>query len=425
MKLVSDSFDGTGYSNWKRSMRIALSARNKLGFIDGSIPKPDPTDPTFTSWCRCNDMVLSWILGALTRQIGRSVIYSTSAHQMWQELEERYGLTSGAQLFSLHRELNEVTQGNSNIADYFTKLKMLWDDIDALCLIPVCTCGCTCGAAGKLVTLHQNQRVLQFLMGLNDCYHIIRSSILMRSPLPPIGQVYNLLLQDETQREIQAPQSHFMAESASMNVNVNKPQFASANVYKPKAKMQCTYCKKPGHLVEKCYRLHGFPADFKFTKAKKVAAHAVSEETPDLDTSGSPETPVISADMYNQLLSLIKNNQASDNSPSMANFAGNLPILSTSVACLSDLNHAIWIIDSGANDHMCYNKSLFTTLETLTIPLHISLPNGNTVPIHFRGSVIISHNITLDNVLYVPTFTYNLLSVNKLAHQLDCTVSFL
>lgn len=49
MKLVSDPFDGTGFSNWKRSMSTGLSARNKLGFVDGTLPKPDSTSASFKS----------------------------------------------------------------------------------------------------------------------------------------------------------------------------------------------------------------------------------------------------------------------------------------------------------------------------------------------------------------------------------------
>lgn len=150
MKLVTNQFDGTCFSNWKRSMTIALSVRNKLGFVDGSITKNVSTSPMFKSWSRCNNMVISWLLGALSKSIGRSVIYSTSACEMWKELEEQYGVSNGAQLFGLHKKLTEVSQSNSNIADYFTKLKMLWDNIDALCLNPVCSCGFTCGASQNL-----------------------------------------------------------------------------------------------------------------------------------------------------------------------------------------------------------------------------------------------------------------------------------
>ena len=38
--------------------------------------------------------------------------------------------------------------------------------------------------------------------------------------------------------------------------------------------MFCDYCKKSGHIEEKCYRLHGFPQDFKFTKGKNSGSAA-------------------------------------------------------------------------------------------------------------------------------------------------------
>ncbi|XP_075076356.1 uncharacterized protein LOC107778556 [Nicotiana tabacum] len=37
------------------------------------------------------------------------------------------------------------------------------------------------------------------------------------------------------------------------------------------------YCKKPGHLIDKCYKLHGFPTNFKFTKGRKAAANMVTD----------------------------------------------------------------------------------------------------------------------------------------------------
>ena len=263
MKLVSEPFDGSGFSNWKRSMIIALSARNKLGFVNGSIMRPDSLHPTFKSWSRCNDMVISWILGALSKTIGRSVIYSNSANMMWKELEERYGTSNGTQLFSLQKQLTDLSQGNCNIADYFTKLKMLWDDMDSLCLIPICTCGCACGASAQLSKLQQEQRVIQFLMGRNDTYATIQGSILMSSQLPSICHVYSILLQDEAQRDIHSG-THFNTESASLNAYVSKSSTPASTSYSKKSSYDakkstliCNYCKKTGHLIDKCYKLHG------------------------------------------------------------------------------------------------------------------------------------------------------------------------
>ncbi|XP_047250075.1 uncharacterized protein LOC124885866 [Capsicum annuum] len=39
--------------------------------------------------------------------------------------------------------------------------------------------------------------------------------------------------------------------------------------------MTCKYCKKSGHTIDTCYRLHGFPVDFKFIKNKRQAASYV------------------------------------------------------------------------------------------------------------------------------------------------------
>ena len=42
--LVSDRLEtGADFHAWRRSVRMALNVRNKLGFIDGTIPKP-PAD---------------------------------------------------------------------------------------------------------------------------------------------------------------------------------------------------------------------------------------------------------------------------------------------------------------------------------------------------------------------------------------------
>jgi hypothetical protein len=43
--LVSQPLVGNNYHTWKRSMLMALSAKNKLGFIDGSLEKPAANSP--------------------------------------------------------------------------------------------------------------------------------------------------------------------------------------------------------------------------------------------------------------------------------------------------------------------------------------------------------------------------------------------
>lgn len=76
MVLVNSVFDRKSYAGWHREIVIALSAKNKLGFIDGSIKELDMADPSSKAWNRCNDMVISWLLNSFSRDIVDSVLYS-------------------------------------------------------------------------------------------------------------------------------------------------------------------------------------------------------------------------------------------------------------------------------------------------------------------------------------------------------------
>nr|XP_009759938.1 PREDICTED: uncharacterized protein LOC104212395 isoform X1 [Nicotiana sylvestris] len=56
--------------------------------------------------------------------------------------------------------------------------------------------------------------------------------------------------------------------------------------------MFCNYCKKSGYLIEKCYKLHGFPPSFKFTKQKRTYGNAQGSANTafEIEEGGSFET---------------------------------------------------------------------------------------------------------------------------------------
>jgi hypothetical protein len=76
-------------------------------------------------WKRCNDMVISWIINTLSKEISESVLYVNTAVQLWKELNERYGQVNGAQLYQLQKNLCSISQGSSGISVYFTKIKSI------------------------------------------------------------------------------------------------------------------------------------------------------------------------------------------------------------------------------------------------------------------------------------------------------------
>ncbi|XP_074266087.1 uncharacterized protein LOC141588550 [Silene latifolia] len=148
-KLVANVFEGTGYGGWRRSMLIALSAKNKIRFIDGSIPRPAATASTAKAWQRCNDVVFFWILSSVSPTIADSILFNNTAKDAWDELQERFGQSNGAQLYGVRKKLNDFSQGNDDIVTYFTKLKSVWDEIARMGMNPRCSCTCNCGAQEK------------------------------------------------------------------------------------------------------------------------------------------------------------------------------------------------------------------------------------------------------------------------------------
>lgn len=122
-QLVSVKYNGDAYEDWKRCMLIALSAKNKVAFVDGSLPKPEPTSVEYKPWERCNDLIISWLLFNLDTSIAKSVLYYNTAREIWKDLEDRYGQTSGPQMYPLEHKLSELNQGTLNVAEFFTSIK--------------------------------------------------------------------------------------------------------------------------------------------------------------------------------------------------------------------------------------------------------------------------------------------------------------
>ena len=73
--FVSEKFEGQNFITWKSSMIIGLSTKNKMCFVDGSLPKPPVNDKKYQAWIRCNDMVRGWILKSLGSVIAKSVFF--------------------------------------------------------------------------------------------------------------------------------------------------------------------------------------------------------------------------------------------------------------------------------------------------------------------------------------------------------------
>ncbi|KAL8110835.1 hypothetical protein AgCh_026541 [Apium graveolens] len=130
-----------------------------------------------------------------------------------------------------------------NVSAYFTKLKGLWHELDTFRTPPTC----------NQMKVHNEQkeedRMMQFIMGLSNTYNVVRSNILMMSPLPNIHQAYSLVFQDETQRQITSES----IENFSIDAAIQSRPSNFSNKFKNK---QCEHYNRKGHTIEN-YRTIG------------------------------------------------------------------------------------------------------------------------------------------------------------------------
>ena len=76
-----------------------------------------------------------------------------------------------------------------------------------------------------------------------------------------------------------------------------------------------------------------------------------------------------------------------------------------------------WFVDSGAMDHMCYDKNSFTIYHSLERPKPIYLGDSSVVNAYGVGLIRIGDRVSLYNVLHILDLDINLLSGDKVLQQ--------
>lgn len=111
MILVSQLLYGDNYNTWSRSMLMALTTNIKTGFVDGSIPIPtNSSNPQYSSWTRCNNIVLSWQLNSVFKEIAISIIFIDTTKEVWSDLKERFPQGNGPWIFQLQKSIASLAQ---------------------------------------------------------------------------------------------------------------------------------------------------------------------------------------------------------------------------------------------------------------------------------------------------------------------------
>ncbi|XP_074352122.1 uncharacterized protein LOC141691286 [Apium graveolens] len=428
MQLVAVILTESNYNQWSRFMEIALSSKLKLGFVDGTCTPSAPSSPLLVYWTRCNNMVTSWLLNSLSIDIHNSVVYMKTALAIWLDLE----------------------------TSYFAKFRAVNEELECLSTIPRCSCAkCTCAVNTQLNSYEQDVKLSHFLMGLSEQFTGIRGHILMMKLLPTLSQCYSLLLQEENQRSLVV--SSASPESMAMSVKSVSSKSSSWIAFQFED-LDLELINSPdvravAHTKAKCYCIHGFPSWHKLygkpkPKPRFNSATAKLSSATNVINTNSASTPVISElasctsdfdavtlsdGQCKQMIMFLQKSMASQSTPiadtsqtgswySGSQFAGTVLHFANAVESTMLYSEDHWIIDTGATDHITPYVHLLHDVQPFTSLLN--LPNGASAAVTHIGKIHLSAGVTLYNVLCVPTFTYNLLSVSNFLKDTNCEISF-
>lgn len=296
----------------------------------------------------------------------------SSAKQMWDTLVRIFERKSVAKRMQLNRELFELRHSGGPLQDYFVKYDRLIrlfrnaggkiDDVDVVCRL-LLSLGSEYDA---VVTSIESQPEEQITMEFVKCR----------------------LLDEEIKRKSMAA-SDVCGDQNESAAFSSSGKAAARHISKPKQKRvwKCFGCQKEGHKIANC------PDKAKSEKKTVKSSSAFSAE-PSAEPSDGGGGVVFLADEC-------KSKPPTPSTP--------------------PINRVQWFVDSGATEHICNDKSLFSKLSLLEKPMKIAVAkNGEWVTAKYVGDVpvvsVVGEKViesTVSRVLFIPEARCNLFSISK------------
>lgn len=138
-----------------------------------------------------------------------------------------------------------------SVTSYYSKMKDAWNELDIMAPMP----HCGCEESRQYIEHLRSQRLLQYVMGLNESYSQIRSSILSKGPATTVNESYAIAAQEETQRTLGVVDGHKEALSLlAGRTQAYRGQNRRSNTVQPPKRFDlfCELCGYRNHLKKDC-----------------------------------------------------------------------------------------------------------------------------------------------------------------------------
>ncbi|XP_052175351.1 uncharacterized protein LOC127790104 [Diospyros lotus] len=180
-----------------------------------------------------------------------------------------------------------------------------------------------------ITAIFERDRVVEFLVDLNADFDQVRVQVLGKDKIPSLNEVFTIVRSEEYRRIAMLNETSL--EGSAMAINKKDASWFRSqqgeNVFNPKAQnkdgLWCSFCKKPRHTRETCFRLHGKEAMLNkvggmenlqnFQPRRQIQAYQATKEeetalekTDSVTTDSSIMTEQLNAEEISKLKSFLK-----------------------------------------------------------------------------------------------------------------------
>ena len=346
---------GSNYPTWKVQCRMALMKDGLWSIVNGTetIPEEREAEKRAKFMTR-RDRALALIV----LSIEPSLLYLLGDPEdpvvVWKKLSDQFQKKTWANKLGLRRRLYSLKlKEGESVQEHIRKMTEIFEELAVI---------------GDPVK--EEDRVVHLLASLPESYNMLVTALEANSEVPQMVVITEHLLHEESKHKDQedSGRSHMKAMT----------------VTRSKMEVRCYHCNKLGHIKRNC--------------------RALKQKQPPRSRESQPQANKAS----------VRNQSPGDECDAL--------VVSHALQSGSAGN---WIVDSGATCHMCSNKKFFVDLQPLKQQMEVTLGDGHTLKA--IGSGVVSLKMKLPNstssrcnvqdVLYVPALSYNLLSVAKAAES--------
>lgn len=420
--------NGKNYLKWSQLVRTFLKGKGKLSHLLEIAP--DSETAGFEAWEQEDSMIMSWLWNSMIPEISDTCMFLPTAKAIWDALHQTYSKVNDAALiYDIKTKTTGAKQGTKTVTEYANFLQNQWQELDYYRALDLNCSKC----AVFIKKFIERDRVYDFLAGLNSEFDLVRIQILGRPEFPSLTEAISQVRGEESHRgimlELPSIENSALLSSKSPRLVLNKVAADKTNQtsgQKNREELWCTYCKKPRHTIDQCWKLHGKPPTREWGQkgGQQRQAHMSVQDPTQVIGGFSMEEIEKLKSMLETVDKPATNNSQSRN-PGMCSLTlSGKALVSFAFSVLGNELRNVWILDSGATDHMTHISNKFKTYNPCPSNRKIVVADGTTTTVAGIGDVQVTPNLILKNVLHVPRLSTNLVSVKKLAKDLAGSVIF-